>query len=815
MAEMHLQIPNQRSTVTDYNMAKIKFRRDTSSNWTLANPILAQGEPGFEYDTGKLKIGDGNTVWNDLSYIESEGSGPSISNGDTNVSIPESGGDVVINLDDNNSVFRFTVDGTIDLPEGGKIREDIVTDNPTIELIPAEPEAESQKLIVKGGGPVYSNTENNITISTSSLTVAQGDVAFFSVDAPLYAGETFYWWVDNFSPGSRFDPDNGEITLDEFGYASISFTVLDDSVPLKIYVADTLYNAYLNNKGAGSVLVNEESGEEEVPDLYHLHLTTGDLTETSIFLGTDEHNVRTKIDGSVEITSYDYENDETYRLNFKNNKLRISSTANEGDEDLYIKAEDDLYLDAEDDDVIIRSNDDTRIRSGYDFVNDSFTYEWRFTDTGEMIFYNDVSGYEYGYIRQIIDFESSLRTLEIEGDQQVIIKATTNDVWKFDNNGNLTLPNNAGKINSSVSDGGGLQVEAELDFEIKVNDGEGGSAIWSFAGSDITFPDSTIQTTAYTGDSDRLVNEDLELVLNPAGILEFPEADFTEGSEILPGIGFPVPESQGGFVGVTANGLGIIVNGDLWEFRPETGFSTQGLYLPNGGIIAEADIGGIYTIELTPANPDDTSQKLVIKGGGPEEEYHLHLTTGNLTTTSIFLGTDEHNVRTEQNGAITINTRDYSTEETRNWTFDKTGGLTFPDNTVQTTAFTSSPTLNVLKIDDGVHEKFQAKSAATGTVEHDCSLGHIFYHTNPDTNWTANLTNLNLNTGYATTVSIVIVQGGTGYYPNTLQINGSNQTINWQGNATPTPSTTRTDVVTFSIINNNGTYTVLGQLTGF
>lgn len=35
------------------------------------NPILAAGEPGFELDTGKLKIGNGNDTYNDLSYIDS------------------------------------------------------------------------------------------------------------------------------------------------------------------------------------------------------------------------------------------------------------------------------------------------------------------------------------------------------------------------------------------------------------------------------------------------------------------------------------------------------------------------------------------------------------------------------------------------------------------------------------------------------------------------------------------------------------------------------------------------------------------------
>ena len=143
------------------------------------------------------------------------------------------------------------------------------------------------------------------------------------------------------------------------------------------------------------------------------------------------------------------------------------------------------------------------------------------------------------------------------------------------------------------------------------------------------------------------------------------------------------------------------------------------------------------------------------------------------------------------------------------------GDLTFPDATVQSTAFTTSPTLNILKIDDGVHEQFQAKVDATGVVTHDCSSGHIFYHTSPDANWTANFTNLNLSTTYATSITLIIVQGATGYYPSAVQIAGSAQTINWQGNVNPTVSTSRTDVVTFSIINNSGTYTVLGQLTGF
>ena len=34
---------------------RIKLRRDTAANWTTEDPILAEGEPGLETDTGRIK----------------------------------------------------------------------------------------------------------------------------------------------------------------------------------------------------------------------------------------------------------------------------------------------------------------------------------------------------------------------------------------------------------------------------------------------------------------------------------------------------------------------------------------------------------------------------------------------------------------------------------------------------------------------------------------------------------------------------------------------------------------------------------------
>ena len=55
-------------------MTKIQVRRDTSTNWTTNNPTPAAGEPCYETDTGKLKMGDGVTAYNSLPYI-GDGSG--------------------------------------------------------------------------------------------------------------------------------------------------------------------------------------------------------------------------------------------------------------------------------------------------------------------------------------------------------------------------------------------------------------------------------------------------------------------------------------------------------------------------------------------------------------------------------------------------------------------------------------------------------------------------------------------------------------------------------------------------------------------
>ena len=49
---------------------RIQSKVDSKAGWVSHNPILLDREIGYERETGKYKIGDDITPWNDLPYAE-------------------------------------------------------------------------------------------------------------------------------------------------------------------------------------------------------------------------------------------------------------------------------------------------------------------------------------------------------------------------------------------------------------------------------------------------------------------------------------------------------------------------------------------------------------------------------------------------------------------------------------------------------------------------------------------------------------------------------------------------------------------------
>jgi hypothetical protein len=338
---------------------------------------------------------------------------------------------------------------------------------------------------------------------------------------------------------------------------------------------------------------------------------------------------------------------------------------------------------------------------------------------------------------------------------------------------------------------------------------------WTF-GTDggLTFPDSTVQSTAYIpGDirSEGDINIDINLSDSTLRRWQFGE----DGSLTLPSVGKINNGAYDWTFGSTGNttfptGLTLsaargpstvnFTSGIDKEFQIETQTNTTGRlwnFSTDGSLTIPGDIKSNGNINIDINLSDSTLRRWQFGEDGEltlPEDAVVKTTSGHLT----IKGQEYVFIDSATNGQINIGTS------------SGVGAVILGSKSRGTNVVVDD-----LQVANGVYEFFSSLADATGVVTHNCANGHIFYHTSPDANWTVNLTNLLDTWNRATSVTLIIAQGATGYYPSAVQIAGVAQTINWQGNATPTPSTNRTDVVTFSIINVSGTYTVLGQLTGF
>jgi hypothetical protein len=106
-------------------------------------------------------------------------------------------------------------------------------------------------------------------------------------------------------------------------------------------------------------------------------------------------------------------------------------------------------------------------------------------------------------------------------------------------------------------------------------------------------------------------------------------------------------------------------------------FDTAGnLTLPSSSVITEAanPFGG-QAIVLAPAGASDADQQLQIYPTALDGN-HLHLTTGDLLNTELYLGNDDFFVKLANTGNIIVNT----SGNTAAWTFGTDGNITLPSD---------------------------------------------------------------------------------------------------------------------------------------
>jgi len=116
-------------------------------------------------------------------------------------------------------------------------------------------------------------------------------------------------------------------------------------------------------------------------------------------------------------------------------------------------------------------------------------------------------------------------------------------------------------------------------------------------------------------------------------------------------------------------------------------------------------------------------------------------------------------------------------------------------------------------------------TAATGTINYDVSTQSVLYYTsNASANWTTNFrgssgTSLNslMSTGQSITVAFLVTQGGTAYYNNVVQVDGSAVTPKWQGGTAPSAGNASSiDVYSYTIVKTgSAAFTIFASQTKF
>jgi len=134
--------------------------------------------------------------------------------------------------------------------------------------------------------------------------------------------------------------------------------------------------------------------------------------------------------------------------------------------------------------------------------------------------------------------------------------------------------------------------------------------------------------------------------------------------------------------------------------------------------------------------------------------------------------------------------------------------------------FTGAATFNAIKETTTV-----SATAATGTINFDCSTQPILYYTtNASGNWTLNFRGTSgvsldtlMATGQTLTVVFMATQGATAYYNSAVQVDGSSVTPKWQSGATPTAGNINSiDVYTYAIIKTgSAAFTILATQSKF
>jgi hypothetical protein len=127
----------------------------------------------------------------------------------------------------------------------------------------------------------------------------------------------------------------------------------------------------------------------------------------------------------------------------------------------------------------------------------------------------------------------------------------------------------------------------------------------------------------------------------------------------------------------------------------------------------------------------------------------------------------------------------------------------------------NNPSFDGIATFSSISEIVTPLSNSSSTVIHDFSLTSIFYHENIADDFTANFTNVPTTNNRTFGVALILEQGSTAYLSTAVEINGNSETINWQGAELPSGTPNNIDLVSFTFVRVNNSWTVIGSISTY
>lgn len=223
-------------------VTRIQLRRDSAANWTSTNPILDQGEPGYETDTGNMKIGDGYSRWSILSYAAGP-SGPANAFSLSTASNVTLGGIKIgsgLSINNNTGVASVSTAsistvGGVKVGSGFSISNDGTISANSYSL----PNATTSTYGGYKLGPVISVHQYNTQTVSSPYDTGASVITYDTVNFGDYNGISHWDGAGNFTPVRP-------------GYYQVSASVSVDATNMNGYSTSTSVGIGITKNGVGT-----------------------------------------------------------------------------------------------------------------------------------------------------------------------------------------------------------------------------------------------------------------------------------------------------------------------------------------------------------------------------------------------------------------------------------------------------------------------------------------------------------------------------------------------------------------------------------